>query len=73
MRTNIDIDDALLEKAMALTGEKTKKKVVEEGLKRLIRLAQQKKSLDEMRGLGWEGNLEEMRLGWSAEREDDRS
>jgi Arc/MetJ family transcription regulator len=64
MRTNIDIDEKLMQEAMALTGQKTKKSVVEEGLRRLIRLERQKKSAEELWGLGWEGDLEEMRLGW---------
>jgi Arc/MetJ family transcription regulator len=68
MRTNIDIDEKLIEEAMALSGQKTKKAVVEEGLRRLIRLERQKKSLEELRGMGWEGDLEEMRLGWSLPR-----
>jgi Arc/MetJ family transcription regulator len=68
VRTNIDIDDALMREAMALTGQTTKKGVVEEGLKRLIRLEKQKKSLHELRGLGWEGDLEEMRSDWSTGR-----
>lgn len=61
MRTNIDIDDELLREAMALTGEKTKKAVVEEGLRRLIYLRRQGRAIDSMWGLGWEGDLEEMR------------
>jgi Arc/MetJ family transcription regulator len=69
MRTNIDIDEKLIKEAMELSKLKTKKAVVEEGLKRLIRLARQKKSLEELRGIGWEGDLEEMRLGWSSPRE----
>ena len=65
MRTNIDIDDKLIGKAMELTGLRTKKAVVEEALAFLIRIKDQRRAFDEMRGLGWEGNLEEMRLGWS--------
>jgi Arc/MetJ family transcription regulator len=67
VRTNIDIDEKLIQEAMALSGEKTKKSVVEEGLRRLIRLERQKKSLEQLRGIGWEGDLEKMRLGWSAD------
>ena len=37
MRTNIEIDDALLAEAMAATGLKTKRKVVEAGLRLLAR------------------------------------
>lgn len=43
MRTNIDMDDALVAEAMQLSGAKTKKEVVELALKELIR---QKKKRD---------------------------
>jgi Arc/MetJ family transcription regulator len=46
MRTNIEIDDKLMEQALRLTGHKTKRAVVEEGLKTLVRLKQQAKMLD---------------------------
>jgi Arc/MetJ family transcription regulator len=46
MRTNIEIDDGLLTAAQKLTGLKTKRAVVEEGLKTLVRLRQQAKILD---------------------------
>lgn len=70
MRTNIDIDDELLRKAMIAAGQSTKKGTVEEALKMLIRVKGQRKAFDEMRGIGWEGNLEEMRLGWSSRSEE---
>jgi Arc/MetJ family transcription regulator len=65
MRTNIDIDDAMLREAMEFSGSKTKKGAVEEALTFFIRLKKQRQALDELRGIGWEGDLEEMRLGWS--------
>ena len=46
MRTNIEIDDGLLEEAQQLTGLKTKRAVVEEGLQTLIRLRRQRKVLE---------------------------
>lgn len=63
MRTNIEIDDALISKAMRATGAKTKKAVVEEGLRLILRLAEQRRAVEEMRGLGWEGDLEASRKG----------
>jgi Arc/MetJ family transcription regulator len=61
MRTNIDIDDKLLAKAMVLSGARTKKEAINEALKSWIyqiRLLQ----LEELRGPGaWEGNLDAMR------------
>jgi Arc/MetJ family transcription regulator len=62
MRTNIEIDEDLLTEAMRVTGLRTKKATVEEGLKLIIQLNQQKK-IRELRGkLNWEGNLEKMRI-----------
>ena len=61
MRTNIDIDDKLLADAMAATGLKTKRAVVEEGLRTLTRLQRQVQALEALRGIGWEGDLDEMR------------
>jgi Arc/MetJ family transcription regulator len=36
-KTTVEIDEKLLEKAMKISGTKTKKKVIEEGLKELIK------------------------------------
>ena len=61
MRTNIDIDDELLSHAMAASGLSTKRATVEEGLRLLVRVREQAKALADLRGLGWEGDLDEMR------------
>jgi Arc/MetJ family transcription regulator len=63
MRTNIEIDDTLLTEAMAILGETTKRGTVEAALRRIIRLDGQRKALDELRGIGWDGDLEKMRTG----------
>ena len=61
MRTNIVIDDKLMNLALKTTGLKTKKEVVEEGLKVLIKIKKQAK-LKNLRGkLHWEGDIEMMR------------
>ena len=61
LRTNIVIDDELLERAMRATGARTKRETVELGLASLIRLKEQ----EELRGLRgklrWTGDLEKMR------------
>ncbi len=63
MRTNIVIDDQLMEQAMQSTGLKTKKAVVELALQTLIRLKSQER-VRELRGkLRWEGDLAQMREG----------
>lgn len=61
MRTNIVIDDDLIQKAMKATGLHTKKAVVEAGLKLLIDVKAQA-GIHRLRGkVKWEGNLDEMR------------
>ena len=42
MRTNVVIDDDLMESALKLTGLKTKKDAIEEGLKLLVQVNSQK-------------------------------
>lgn len=61
MRTNIVIDDELMDEALKATGLKTKKEAVELGLKTLIRL-QKQAAIKGYRGkLRWEGELAESR------------
>lgn len=64
MRTNIEIDDELLARAMAVAGFSTKRATVqEEGLRLLVCVREQTKALADLSGLGWEGDLDEMRQG----------
>jgi Arc/MetJ family transcription regulator len=63
MRTNIDIDDDLLSAAMAATGLPTKRATVEEGLRLLVRIRGQVEAFEDLEGLGWSGDLDEMREG----------
>ena len=61
MRTNIIIDDRLMEEALRATGLKTKKEAVELGLQTLLRLNKQER-LRRLRGkVDWQGDLEAMR------------
>ena len=63
MRTNIVIDDSLIERAMRAAGLKTKRSAVEAGLKLLIEVKGQA-GLRRLRGkVAWESNLNEMRAG----------
>lgn len=63
MRTNIDIDDALLAEARRLSDQSTKKGVVEEGLRLLIRLRRQKEVDRAFGKYAWNGNLNQSRKG----------
>lgn len=61
MRTNIVIDDDLMDEALKVSHLKTKKDAVEEGLKLLVQRKKQE-NIKSLRGkLKWKGDLEEMR------------
>jgi Arc/MetJ family transcription regulator len=61
MRTNIVLDDTLVEQARKLTGIKTKKALIHEALRTLIRMRQQAEVRNLRGKLHWEGDLDEMR------------
>jgi len=55
------IDDALMRAALQVTGLKTKREAVEQGLKTLLRLARQEEIRSFRGRLDWQGDLEAMR------------
>jgi Arc/MetJ family transcription regulator len=61
MRTNIVIDEDLMKQVLILTGLKTKREAVEQGLKALLRLKQQEQIRNYRGKLHWEGDLDTMR------------
>ena len=61
MRTNIVIDDKLMADALKVSGVRTKREVVELGLRTLLQLGQQSE-VRRLRGqVQWNGDLEAMR------------
>lgn len=61
MRTNVVIDDDLMDEALKVSRLKTKKDAVEEGLKLLVQRKKQE-NIKDLRGkLHWSGDLEDMR------------
>lgn len=60
-RTNIDLDDTLLAKALKLTGAPTKKEAVHKALEELVRRGARKGILKLEGKIRWSGNLNEMR------------
>lgn len=61
MRTNIEINDKLMNEVLKATGVKTKKEAVELGLKTLMRFKKQE-NIKNFRGkLKWTGDLDDMR------------
>ena len=61
MRTNIVIDDKLMQDTLKATGLRTKKEAVELALRTLLRLQQQSEARSLRGALTWEGDLQEMR------------
>ena len=61
MRTNIEIDDKLMQEALRLTGLKTKREAVEAGLRTLLRLRQQAEIRSYRCKLDSQGDLNTMR------------
>ena len=63
MRTNIEIDDELMQQAMRSTGERTKKAVVDAALRLLVRTHSQI-GIRRLRGkVQWHGHLNKSRQG----------
>jgi Arc/MetJ family transcription regulator len=61
MRTNIVIDDELMKEVLKLTGLRSKREAVEEGLKALLRLKRQEQIRRYRGKLPWEGDLDALR------------
>lgn len=61
VRTNIELNDKLVNEAMKLTKKKTKKEVVNFALEELVRKTKRKKILEIEGKIKWVGNLDETR------------
>ncbi len=62
MRTNIDIDDALMEQTLKATGLPTKRAAVEAGLRLLLRRHERQAILALAGQVEWAGDLNQSRL-----------
>jgi Arc/MetJ family transcription regulator len=60
-RTNITIDDELVERAMRIYRLKSKREAVDYALRRLVGNPMSCEEIREMEGSGWEGDLAQMR------------
>jgi Arc/MetJ family transcription regulator len=60
-RTNIDIDDELIERAMRRYGVNSKREIVDFALRRLVGNPMTREEALAMEGTGWGGDLSEMR------------
>lgn len=60
-RTNVVLDEVLVEKGIRLTGIKTRKGLIDHALRELVRRKQQKRILTLKGKIAWDGDLEQMR------------
>ena len=63
MRTNIVLDEDLIEEARRLTDLPTKKAIVDEALRTLIRVKKQEQILALKGKIRWHADLDQMRTG----------
>ncbi|MGH8874290.1 MAG: type II toxin-antitoxin system VapB family antitoxin [Acidimicrobiia bacterium] len=66
-RTNIDIDEELLAKVMERYRLRTKREAVDLALRRLAGRPMSREEMLAMEGIGWEGDLDELRRDRMAE------
>jgi Arc/MetJ family transcription regulator len=60
-RTNIELDDALIAEVIRRYGVGTKREAVDLALRRLVGLPLTQEFLRSLRGVGWGGDLDELR------------
>lgn len=60
-RTNIELDDDVLQRAMRLYGTRTKKETVDLALRRLVGAELTREEALTLEGSGWDGDLDELR------------
>jgi Arc/MetJ family transcription regulator len=63
MRTNIEIDDALMAEAQRVSGQPTKKQTVEQALRLMIKLRRQQEVGAAFGKHRWQGDLGRSRKG----------
>lgn len=69
-RTNIEIDDRLIETAMRVHGLKTKREAVDYALRRLVGNPMTREEMLAMQGTGWEGELDAVKGSYEPWSED---
>jgi Arc/MetJ family transcription regulator len=61
MAATVQVDEDLMAEVMSLSEGRTEREVVEEALLKLRQIRQQR-GMRDLRGIGWEGDLDAMRL-----------
>ena len=62
-RTNIVVDESLIEAGLKATGLKTRRELVDYALRELLRRESQKKILELKGKVKWQGDIQAMRKG----------
>lgn len=62
-RTNVVLDDRLVEDCLKATGIKTRRALIDHALRELLRHESQTKILELKGSIDWEGNLDDWRRG----------
>ena len=60
-RTNVVIDEELVKRVMKLYGLKTKREAVDYALRKVAGWPDARRAALELEGIGWDGDLDEMR------------
>ncbi len=63
-RTNVDVDDALVERVMRRYGLRTKRAAIDLALRRLDLEPMSREEALALRGRGWPGDLDDLRGGY---------
>ena len=63
-RTNVEIDEPLVKRVMSRYGLKTKRAAIDLALRRLDMEPMSTREALDLRGSGWDGDLDEQRSGW---------
>jgi Arc/MetJ family transcription regulator len=66
-RTNVELDDELVARVMRRYRVSTKRAAIDLALRRLDLEPMSRDEALAMQGTGWEGDLDELRSGWSRE------
>ncbi len=65
MRVTVEIDQQSMDELRSFAVEGSAEEQVTAAIHELLRIKRQREALDRMHGIGWEGDLEEMRNNWS--------
>ncbi|HYM46281.1 MAG TPA: type II toxin-antitoxin system VapB family antitoxin [Solirubrobacteraceae bacterium] len=69
-RTNVELDDALVDRVMSHYDLPTKRAAIDFALRRLDLEPMTREEALAMQGTGWEGDLDEMRDNWMGDASD---